>query len=46
MSFGRYCGRPVSSVPPDYRKWLLDNITWGYWNMKIKNEIIRLEKSE
>ena len=44
MTFGKYSGKPVSSVPPYYRKWLLDNITWGPWNMKIKNEILRLEK--
>jgi len=44
MTFGKYSGKPVSSVPPYYRKWLLDNITWGTWNMKIKNEILRLEK--
>lgn len=43
MTFGKYSGKPVSSVPPYYRKWLLDNITWGPWNTKIKNEIIRLE---
>jgi DNA repair protein RadD len=43
MTFGKYSGKPVSSVPPYYRKWLLDNITWGTWNTKIKNEIIRLE---
>lgn len=44
MTFGKYSGKPVSSVPPYYRKWLLDNITWGPWNMKIKNEIIRLQQ--
>jgi len=44
MTFGKYSGKPVSSVPPYYRKWLLDNITWGPWNIKIKNEIERLEK--
>lgn len=44
MTFGKYSGKPVASVPPYYRKWLLDNITWGPWNMKIKNEILRLEK--
>jgi len=44
MTFGKYSGKPVSSVPPYYRKWLLDNITWGPWNMKIKNEILRLEQ--
>ena len=44
MTFGKYSGKPVSSIPPYYRKWLLDNITWGPWNIKIKNEIERLEK--
>ena len=44
MTFGKYSGKPVSSIPPYYRKWLLDNITWGPWNMKIKNEILRLEQ--
>jgi DNA repair protein RadD len=44
MTFGKYSGKPVASIPPYYRKWLLDNITWGPWNIKIKNEILRLEK--
>jgi DNA repair protein RadD len=43
MTFGKYSGKPVASIPPYYRKWLLDNITWGPWNIKIKNEILRLE---
>ena len=42
MTFGKYSGKPVASIPPYYRKWLLDNITWGPWNVKIKNEIERL----
>ena len=42
MTFGKYSGKPVASIPPYYRKWLLDNITWGPWNIKIKNEIERL----
>ena len=42
MTFGKYNGKPVASIPPYYRKWLLDNITWGPWNIKIKDEIIRL----
>ena len=42
MTFGKYSGKSVASVPPYYRKWLLDNITWGPWNIKIKNEIERL----
>ena len=43
MTFGKYSGKPVASIPPYYRKWLLDNITWGPWNIKIKNEILRLD---
>ena len=43
MTFGKYSGKPVASIPPYYRKWLLDNITWGPWNIKIKNEIERFQ---
>jgi len=43
MTFGKYKNKPVASIPPYYRKWLLDNITWNLWNEKIKNEIIRLD---
>jgi DNA repair protein RadD len=43
MTFGKYKNKPVASIPPYYRKWLLDNITWNPWNEKIKNEIIRLD---
>ena len=42
MTFGKYSGKPVAAIPPYYRKWLVDNITWGPWNIKIKNEIERL----
>jgi len=42
MTFGKYKGKPVASIPPYYRKWLIDNITWGPWNMKVKEEIERL----
>ena len=44
MTFGKYKNKPVASIPPYYRKWLLDNITWNPYNVKIKNEIIRLEQ--
>ncbi len=37
-----YKGKPVASIPPYYRKWMVDNITWGPWNIKIKEEIERL----
>jgi DNA repair protein RadD len=43
MTFGKYKNKPVASIPPYYRKWLLDNITWNPYNQKIKEEIIRLE---
>jgi len=42
MTFGKYKGKPVASIPPYYRKWMVDNITWGPWNIKIKQEIERL----
>ena len=42
MTFGKYKGKPVASIPPYYRKWMIDNITWGPWNIKIKEEIERL----
>jgi DNA repair protein RadD len=44
MTFGKYKNKPVASIPPYYRKWLLDNINWNPYNVKIKNEIIRLEE--
>jgi DNA repair protein RadD len=43
MTFGKYQNKPVASIPPYYRKWLLDNINWNPYNLKIKEEIIRLE---
>ena len=44
MTFGKYKNKPVASIPPYYRKWLLDNITWNPYNQKIKEEILRLEQ--
>lgn len=44
MTFGKYKDKEVRQIPPYYRKWLLENIKWNHWNMKIKNEIERLEK--
>ena len=37
----------MNNLDKQYQKLLqdiLDNITWGPWNIKIKNEILRLEK--
>ena len=42
MTFGKYAKKEVREVPPYYRKWLLQNFTWSEWNIKIKNEIERL----
>lgn len=42
MVFGKYTGWEVRNIPLHYRKWMLDNFTWNEWNMKIKNEILRL----
>ena len=44
MSFGKYKGREVRDIPPHYRQWLMGNFRWDQWNMKIKNEIERLNK--
>lgn len=44
MTFGKYKNKPVASIPPYYRKWLLDNINWNPYNVKIRNEIIRLDE--
>lgn len=44
MTFGKYKGQPVKSLPPRYQNWLLENITWRPHNIRIKNEIERLNK--
>lgn len=44
MTFGKYINKPVASIPPGYRRWLLENMAWTKWNLKIKEEIIRLEE--
>jgi hypothetical protein len=38
MPFGKYRGRPLADVPPDYLFWL-------YWNGDI-NDALRLEIAE
>lgn len=42
MTFGKYINKEVRLVPPYYRKWLINNFNWSEWNIKIKNEIERL----
>lgn len=44
FTFGKYIGQEVKSVPIYYREWLLDNFQWDEWNMKIKDEILRLKE--
>jgi len=44
MTFGKYTGYEVRKIPPHYRKWMLEKFTWGEWNIKIKNEIERLNQ--
>lgn len=44
MTFGKYKNKPLKNIPPSYREWLLENIEWKEWNMKIKDEIIRLRE--
>jgi hypothetical protein len=29
MPFGRYKGREVASIPPDYLEWVMDNLSVG-----------------
>jgi len=42
MTFGRYKNTEIRKIPPYYRQWMLKNIKWNEWNIKIKNEIERL----
>ena len=43
-TFGKYRGKEVKSSPIHYRDWLLENMKWDEWNMKVKDEIIRLKE--
>lgn len=45
MTFGKYKGKEVKDISPEYRQWLLENIDWNKWNDPIKKEIIRLKNS-
>ncbi len=44
FSFGKYKQKEVKDVPPYYTEWLLKNFQWSDWNMKIKEEILRLKE--
>jgi DNA repair protein RadD len=44
MTFGKFKNKPVKSLPPYYRRWLLENVTWNIVTERIRDEIIRLEK--
>lgn len=43
-TFGKYKGTEVKSSPMYYRNWLLENFKWAEWNIKIKDEILRLNQ--
>ena len=43
MTFGKYKGRDIKSIPAWYRKWLLENIKWNGYNRHIEKEILRLK---
>lgn len=44
FTFGKYKGKEIHKVPAYYTDWLLDNFQWSEWNVKIKDEILRLKK--
>lgn len=43
MTFGKYKGRDIKSIPIWYRKWMLENIKWNGYNRHIEKEILRLK---
>jgi DNA repair protein RadD len=43
MTFGKYKGRDIKSIPVWYRKWMLENIKWNGYNRHIEKEILRLK---
>ena len=43
MTFGKYKGRDIKSIPVWYRKWMLENIKWTPFNNAIKVELDRLK---
>lgn len=44
FNFGKYEHKEVKDVPPYYTEWLLANFQWSSYNIKIKNEILRLKE--
>lgn len=44
ITFGKYKGSEVKSIPIHYREYMLANFEWSEWNMKVKNEILRLKQ--
>lgn len=43
MPYGKYKGKEVKDISPDYRNWMLQNFDWNKHNNHIKQEIIRLK---
>jgi len=44
FNFGKYKLKEVKDVPPYYTEWLLKNFQWSDYNIKIKEEILRLKE--
>lgn len=40
LNFGKYKGRPISSVPSDYLVWMLENFDNSYWLEKALEQLI------
>lgn len=43
LSFGKYRGRDIGTVPSDYLQWVLDNVAWLKWSQRraIEDELAR-----
>lgn len=44
FTFGKFKEKEVRHAPAYYTEWLLNNFQWSAWNMKIKEEILRLKE--
>jgi len=44
LSFGKYQGRTIRSLPSTYRDWLIGNYYWNNSNKHIKTALLDLQK--
>jgi DNA repair protein RadD len=44
LSFGKYAGKPIRSIPSSYRNWLIDNYYWNRSNLHIKEALVNLQR--